>query len=117
MEDMLAKTERINRLLDFYLPMFNQRQQEMLTLYYRDDFSLTEIADTFHISRQAVHDQLHRLVHHIEQTETTLQLYQKNLQQLEILNQLSEKLQRLSGYLPPTVIGEITQIMQKLRQL
>jgi len=116
MEDMLAKTERINRLLDFYLPLFSTRQQEMLILYYRDDYSLTEIADTFSISRQAVHDQLHRLVNSMEQTEHSLNLLQRNQDQQQILDQLSEKLQRLSGFLPPTVLAELTQIMQKLRQ-
>jgi len=113
---MLSKTERINRLLDFYLPMFTSRQQEMLVLYYRDDYSLTEIADTFTISRQAIHDQLHRLVLSMEQMEASLRLLQRNQDQLQVLEQLSEKLQRLSGHLPPTVLAEITQIMQKLRQ-
>ena len=117
MKDMLTKTERINRLLDFYLPMFTARQQEMLVLYYRDDYSLTEIADTFSISRQAVHDQLHRLVTSMDQMEDSLKLLQRSQDQFVILDQLSEKLQRLSGYLPPTVLAEITQIMQKLRQL
>jgi hypothetical protein len=52
----------------------------------------------------------------MEQTEHYLNLLQRNQDQQQILDQLSEKLQRLSGFLPPTVLAELTQIMQKLRQ-
>ncbi len=47
-------------LLDFYGGILNERQREVLTLYYDDDLSLAEIAEITNISRQGVHDLIKR---------------------------------------------------------
>lgn len=47
-------------LLDFYGGILNDRQREVLTLYYNDDLSLAEIAEITNISRQGVHDLIKR---------------------------------------------------------
>ncbi|NLN83669.1 MAG: DNA-binding protein [Firmicutes bacterium] len=113
MEDMLAKTERINNLIDYYLPLFNKRQQDMLVYYYREDLSLQEVANHMKITRQGVHDSLQRSINQMEKTEKALRLIEKNQKHRTIMTELQEKLRRLSAYLPPTITAEITQIMQK----
>ena len=47
-------------LLDFYGGILNERQREVLSLYYDDDLSLAEIAEITKISRQGVHDLIKR---------------------------------------------------------
>ena len=47
-------------LLDFYGGILNDRQREVMTLYYDDDLSLAEIAEITEISRQGVHDLIKR---------------------------------------------------------
>lgn len=47
-------------LLDFYGGILNERQREVLTLYYDDDLSLAEIAENTGISRQGAHDLIKR---------------------------------------------------------
>ena len=47
-------------LLDFYGGILNERQRELMTLYYDDDLSLAEIADIAGISRQGAHDFIKR---------------------------------------------------------
>lgn len=47
-------------LLDFYGGILNQRQREVMTLYYNDDLSLGEIAEISSISRQGAHDLIKR---------------------------------------------------------
>lgn len=47
-------------LLDFYGGMLNDKQREVLTLYYNDDLSLGEIAEISGISRQGAHDLIKR---------------------------------------------------------
>lgn len=47
-------------LLDFYGGILNDRQKEVMTLYYDDDLSLAEIAEITEISRQGVHDLIKR---------------------------------------------------------
>lgn len=47
-------------LLDFYGGILNERQREVLSLYYDDDLSLAEIAENTGISRQGAHDLIKR---------------------------------------------------------
>lgn len=57
---MIEKTEKIIMLKDFYGPLLTQKQQDALNLYYENDWSLSEIADSMAISRQGVYDLLRR---------------------------------------------------------
>ena len=56
----IAKTNRINALFEFYEPLLTKKQMEYLAQYYRDDFSLGEIAENHNVSRQAVYDNIKR---------------------------------------------------------
>lgn len=38
-ENRLEKTNRINRLFDFYEPLLTEKQQMFLKYYFHDDFS------------------------------------------------------------------------------
>ena len=51
---MFEKNLNISLLLDFYGDVLTERQNEMLNLYYNEDCSLAEIAESFSISRQGV---------------------------------------------------------------
>ena len=51
---MFEKNLNISILLDFYGDIRSERQNDMLDMYYNEDFSLAEIAEKFEISRQGV---------------------------------------------------------------
>ncbi len=51
-ENIVEKGE----LLDRYGALLTDRQRDCLDLYYNENLTLAEIAEHFHISRQAVHD-------------------------------------------------------------
>jgi len=68
----IQKTLEINTLFDFYGPLLTKKQQEYMQLYYRDDFSLGEIAEEFNVSRQAVYD-------NVKRSETALNDYEEIL--------------------------------------
>ena len=51
---MFEKNLNISLLLDFYGDILSERQNDMLSMYYNEDCSLSEIAETFSISRQGV---------------------------------------------------------------
>jgi predicted DNA-binding protein YlxM (UPF0122 family) len=68
MEDIFE----ITMLLDFYGQMLTQKQQNIINMYYCDDYSLAEIAENLLISRQGVYD-------NIKRTRQTLKEYEDKL--------------------------------------
>ncbi|MGI6175305.1 MAG: YlxM family DNA-binding protein [Christensenellales bacterium] len=71
------KSLEIGSLLDFYAPMLTQKQRLMLELYHNRDYSLSEIATSEHISRQAVMDTLQRGERMLASLESKLGLLEK----------------------------------------
>ncbi|MDO4431691.1 MAG: YlxM family DNA-binding protein [Aerococcaceae bacterium] len=86
----LAKTLRMTQLFAFYQTLLTDKQQQMLQLYYEEDYSLSEIADYYAISRQAVHDNLKRGEKQLEQYEANLKLLERRQQRVQWLNELSQ---------------------------
>lgn len=85
---MLEKTIRINDLYDFYHPLLTSKQQHYMSLYYRNDLSLSEIAEECHVSRQAVYDTIKRTEQMIEDYEQKLKLQEKFQRRQKLLQQL-----------------------------
>jgi len=61
-------------LLDCYGALLTARQRECLELYYNENLTLAEIAEVFHISRQAVHDAMRHGEEQLEEYEAALHL-------------------------------------------
>ncbi len=85
---MIEKTEKIIMLKDFYGPLLTQKQQDALNLYYENDWSLSEIADSMGISRQGVYDLLRR-------AEQALIDYEQRLCLLERFSLTREHLEKV----------------------
>jgi predicted DNA-binding protein YlxM (UPF0122 family) len=106
---MLDKLLRIGRLYDFYGALLTEKQREYLEMHYLHDLSLSEIADELGISRQAVHDNLRRAEHILEEYENSLKLverYEKDR------NDIKEALSLLSAL--PCNVREITLIKHSI---
>lgn len=91
---MLEKTNRVNMLFDFYAPLLKDRQREFTEMYYREDLTLSEIAELTGVSRQAVYDQLKRMEIVLEQYEEKLQLlarYQERVKRMTLLLQIMDQ--------------------------
>lgn len=54
MEDFI----KFDMLFDCYGNLLTDRQKEIASLYYNEDYSYSEIGENLNISRQAVHDSL-----------------------------------------------------------
>jgi uncharacterized protein len=93
---VLEKTTRMNYLYDFYQSLLTPKQSSYMSLYYLDDFSLGEIAEEYHVSRQAVYDNIKRTEAMIEEYEEKLLLFKKFQERNEILDQLRQKLEEPS---------------------
>ncbi len=88
----LVKTLRMNYLFDFYQSLLTQKQRNYLELFYLQDYSLSEIADTFEVSRQAVYDNIRRTGDLVEDYESKLGLYRRFEKRQEIYNLMKQSL-------------------------
>ncbi|HDC9703067.1 TPA: putative DNA-binding protein [Staphylococcus aureus] len=88
----LVKTLRMNYLFDFYQSLLTNKQRNYLELFYLEDYSLSEVADTFNVSRQAVYDNIRRTGDLVEDYEKKLELYQKFEQRREIYDEMKQHL-------------------------
>lgn len=87
---LLEKTERVNMLYDFYSSLLTEKQKSYMELYYREDHSLSEIADESNVSRQTVYDNIKRTEQLLESYEEKLHLYEKFIERAKLLAHLEE---------------------------
>ena len=93
---------RVAYLLTFYGKVLTPRQQEMMRLTYEEDWSLSEIASAFEVSRQAVHDALRRAEASMEELDQSMGLIERIL---EVERELEDCL----------ALTESPEVRQKLR--
>jgi len=86
---LLEKTTRMNFLFDFYQALLTDKQRSYMELYYLDDHSLGEIAESYGVSRQAVYDNIRRTEAMLEEYEEKLRLLEKFQQRTQMLSQLT----------------------------
>ncbi|ANK37513.1 DNA-binding protein [Staphylococcus equorum] len=86
----LIKTIRMNYLFDFYQSLLTNKQRNYLELFYLQDYSLSEIADTFDVSRQAVYDNIRRTGDLVEDYEKKLGLYQNFEQRQKLYEHIKQ---------------------------
>lgn len=84
----MEKTEEMNALLDFYDVLLTEKQQDVMNLYYKEDFSLSEIAEEMGISRAAVNDHLKRSVQILKDYEEKLHLVKNYEARIKIYDKI-----------------------------
>lgn len=110
---MLEKILRVNALYDFYQPLLTPKQQEYLDLYYLNDFSLGEIAERCHVTRQAVYDNLKRAEGALEDFEKKLGLFRKYRLRLALIKELREVAAESDG----TVCRKLDSVLDRMENL
>lgn len=113
--DALAKTTRMNMLLDFYEELLTEKQRTILIFYYHDDFSLGEIATEFGISRQAVYDNIKRAQSTLESYESKLGLLTRHDKLLSLTEQLDQCLEQLT--INPSQREQLHMVVEQLRSI
>ena len=79
-------------LFEYYKELLTDKQIDTFICYYNEDYSLSEIASEFNVSRNAVFDQLKKTIAILEDYESKLKMYQKNLSLIEFSNKLESEL-------------------------
>lgn len=86
-QDSISHTD-VCLLLDFYSGILTERQKDLLALYYNNDWSLSEIAETDGASRQAVHSVIRRGVKRLIEIEDSLALVEQHLELNQLLTEI-----------------------------
>ena len=115
----MEKLVRSGLLFDFYSGLLTEKQRNVLQLYYGEDWSLAEIAETEGVSRQAVHDLLHRTERTMEDWESKLGLVKRFLEERQVLSEVADRISRLLAGLPHDnpLYREMADIHQQVQNL
>ncbi len=100
---MFSKDFSLCALFDRYGALLTEKQQTAFSLYYNEDFSLSEIAEHTGTSRQAVRSLI---------TKTQEQLL--HMEQVLCLCQKEERIQKLSDALSPTLSTEQADTLKEI---
>ena len=110
LDDSFKQRIRLGRLYDVYGPLLTAKQQSCMELYFCDDLSLAEIAAELDVSRQAVHDLIHRVEQILERYETKMKLLEREEKQ-QLLRM--EACRLLDGYMETNN----TELLKRLKNL
>lgn len=86
----MKKTEEMNEYLDWYGELLTDKQQDICDLYFKEDFSLSEISENYEISRAAVLDTIKRSKKLLEDYENKLHLIEKYHARKKIYDKIKE---------------------------
>jgi len=110
----IEKTNRMNALFEFYSTLLTEKQMNYIELYYADDFSLGEIAEEYHVSRQAVYDNIKRTEKLLETYEKKLHLYSNYVVRQEMIDEIKSLLKE--SYPETEMIYDLLDKIQEIEE-
>lgn len=118
---MLEKIIEITMLYDFYGQLLTVKQQEILKLYHEDNYSLSEIADEFGISRQGVHDAIKKAEKALHEYELKLGLINKFINTEKAITKIDNAIDQLinehkEDKILVTRLNNIKEIINKINE-
>ena len=91
----MEKNVKISILCEIYGKLLTDKQLEILTDYYNNDLSLSEIAENNHISKQAVSDIIKKGENKLFDLEEKLLIMEKMMKQEKLLQEVFNELSKI----------------------
>lgn len=91
----MEKKVEVSILLEIYGKLLTKKQLEILTDYYNNDLSLSEIAENNHITRQAVNDIIKKGENKLFDLEEKLLIMEKMMKQEKLLQEVFNELSKI----------------------
>ncbi len=88
----IEKMIEVGLLFQQYKELLTEKQREIVSLYYEEDYSLGEISENLNVSRQGVYDTLKRSEKILRDYEDKLGLVSKIKEQEELVRILKNKI-------------------------
>ena len=86
MEDIIY----YNELYDLYGVLLTDKQRKYFEDYYFHNYSFSEMADNYNVSRNAMFKQIHIVLKKLDEYEEKLKLREKKNTLLSIINDISD---------------------------
>ena len=96
-------------LLQIYGAMLTEKQYGLLDDYYNNDLSLSEIAENYDITRQAVRDIIKKGENKLFEFEEKLGIMKKNMKQEEKIANILSELTKIQTKFTDEQIAEILE--------
>ncbi|WP_419741971.1 putative DNA-binding protein [Paraclostridium dentum] len=87
----LEKLVEIGLLFEQYKMLLTDKQREIVSLYYNEDYSLGEISENLSVSRQGIYDTLKRSEKILKDYESKLGLVKKSKEREKITQDIYNK--------------------------
>ncbi|AUN15334.1 DNA-binding regulator [[Clostridium] sordellii] len=87
----LEKLVEIGLLFEQYKMLLTDKQREIVSLYYNEDYSLGEISENLNVSRQGIYDTLKRSEKILKDYEDKLGLVKKSKERENITQDIYDK--------------------------
>ena len=84
-----------NELYDLYGELLTEKQREYFEDYYFHNYSFSEMAENYDVSRNAVFKQIHIVTDKLEEYEKVLHLREKKLKILEVLENAPKEIKEI----------------------
>ena len=91
----MEKNVKVSILCQIYGKLLTEKQFEIITDYYDNDLSLSEIAENNEITRQAVRDIIKKSEKKLFELEEELSFMEKQTNQEKKINSILDKLTKL----------------------
>jgi len=109
----LEKNVKVSILLEIYGKLLTEKQLEILTDYYNNDLSLSEIAENNEITRQAVLDNIKKGECKLFELEEKLLIMEKMLKQEKVLQEVFSELTKLQDVASDKKVEKILNHVRK----
>ena len=91
----MEKNVKVSILCEIYGKLLTEKQLEILTDYYNNDLSLSEIAENNHITKQAVSDIIKKGENKLFDLEEKLLIMEKMMKQEKLLQEVFNELSKI----------------------
>ena len=109
----MEKNVQISMLCQIYGKLLTEKQLEILTDYYNNDLSLTEIAENNKITRQAVRDIIKKGENKLFELEEKLSFMEKTIKQEKLLQEVFTELSKIEETSSDKKIEKILENIRK----
>lgn len=109
----MEKNVKISMLCEIYGKLLTEKQLDILTDYYNNDLSLSEIAENNQITRQAVRDIIKKGENKLLELEEKLLFMEKTMKQEKLLQEVLNELSKIEDASSDKKIEKILNHVRK----